>query len=197
MIFRLFSLFLDKIYQFPYQIKYKYYHSKYNIHKSFIFNGNGIIFYGDGEINISQNSYIGRYSYLQSSDKNKISIGKNVSISHNVSIYTSSNVSDQDFSFKRSNKFKIKNGDVKIGNFCWIGAKVFINPGIEIGENTIVGANSVVTRDLPPHSIAVGMPAKVIKFKSYLNNDDIIMLSKSFSSVLSDSLKSYSKYENS
>ena len=42
-----------------------------------------------------------------------------------------------------------------------------------------------------------GMPAKVIKFKSYLNNDDIIMLSKSFSSVLSDSLKSYSKYENS
>ena len=54
MIFRLFSLFLDKIYQFPYQIKYKYYHSKYNIHKSFIFNGNGIILYGNGEINISQ-----------------------------------------------------------------------------------------------------------------------------------------------
>jgi acetyltransferase-like isoleucine patch superfamily enzyme len=46
---------------------------------------------------------------------------------------------------------------------CWIGACVIILPGVEVGENTVVGAGSVVTKSVPPHTVAVGNPAKVIK----------------------------------
>lgn len=53
--------------------------------------------------------------------------------------------------------------DVEIGNGCWIGEKVCILPGVTIGTKSIIGAGSVVTRSVPPYSIAAGNPAKVIK----------------------------------
>lgn len=53
--------------------------------------------------------------------------------------------------------------DVVIDENCWIGEKTIILPGVHIGKNSIVGAGSVVTRDIPEYSIAVGNPAKVIK----------------------------------
>lgn len=46
---------------------------------------------------------------------------------------------------------------------CWIGARVTIMEGVRIGRGSVVGASSVVTRSIPPYSIAVGVPAKVIK----------------------------------
>lgn len=52
---------------------------------------------------------------------------------------------------------------IRIGGGCWIGQNVVIMPGVTIGENALIGANSVVTRDIPPRSIAVGTPARVVK----------------------------------
>jgi acetyltransferase-like isoleucine patch superfamily enzyme len=52
---------------------------------------------------------------------------------------------------------------VIIGKRVWIGANVTILPGVCIGDRTVIGAGSVVTKDLPSNSIAVGVPAKVIK----------------------------------
>lgn len=52
---------------------------------------------------------------------------------------------------------------VEIGEECWIGERVCILPGVKIGARTIIGAGSVVTKDVPEYSIAVGNPAKVIK----------------------------------
>ena len=52
---------------------------------------------------------------------------------------------------------------VTIGRNVWIGAKATIMPGVTIGDNSIIGANAVVTKDVPPNSVAVGVPAKVIK----------------------------------
>lgn len=54
-------------------------------------------------------------------------------------------------------------GPVRIGNGVWIGEKATILPGVTIGECSIIGANSVVTKDIPPYCIACGNPAKVIK----------------------------------
>jgi len=54
-------------------------------------------------------------------------------------------------------------GQVTIGNDCWIGGKVVIMPGVTIGNGSTIGAGSVVTRDIPPFSVAVGSPARVIK----------------------------------
>jgi len=54
-------------------------------------------------------------------------------------------------------------GPVRIGNGVWIGEKATILPGVTIGECSIIGANSVVTKNIPPYCIACGCPAKVIK----------------------------------
>jgi len=55
---------------------------------------------------------------------------------------------------------------VKICSNVWIGEGVAVMPGVTIGMNSIVGANSVVTKDIPSNSIAVGAPARVIKYFS-------------------------------
>jgi len=54
-------------------------------------------------------------------------------------------------------------GGIYIHKNVWIGEKVTILPGVSIGEGSIIGANSVVTKDIPAYSIACGVPAKVIK----------------------------------
>ena len=52
---------------------------------------------------------------------------------------------------------------VKIGNDCWLGANVLVCPGVTIGDGCVIGAGSVVTRDIPPMSFAAGDPARVIR----------------------------------
>jgi acetyltransferase-like isoleucine patch superfamily enzyme len=91
----------------------------------------------------------------------EISIGdsvltaNNVYISDNIHGYENSEmpIKDQDLVFK---------GEVKIGNGSWIGENVCII-GASVGKNSVIGANSVVTRNIPDYSVAVGAPAKVIK----------------------------------
>jgi maltose O-acetyltransferase len=158
--------FLYKLFEFlfsiPEKLKYSLIKDKYNLPKDFKFNGKEIVFYGNGKINIGSNSYIGSYSTIYSNKDNKVEIGNNCNISHNVRIYTLSNIPDVDFNVKPITN---KKGDVIIGNAVWIGANVFINPGITIGENAIVGANSVVTKDIEPMAIYGGVPAKFIRYK--------------------------------
>ncbi|MCF0116479.1 MAG: CatB-related O-acetyltransferase, partial [Bacilli bacterium] len=67
-------------------------------------------------------------------------------------------------------KMPIK-GDTVIGNDVWIGQNVTILPGVHIGDGAIIGANSVVGSNIPPYSIAVGNPCRVIKKRF---NDDTI-----------------------
>lgn len=55
------------------------------------------------------------------------------------------------------------NMPVKIGKNCWLGAGVIVLPGITIGDNVVVGAGSVVTKDLPDNVVAVGNPCKVLR----------------------------------
>ena len=55
------------------------------------------------------------------------------------------------------------NAPIHIGNNCWLGTGVLVMPGITIGDNVIIGAGSVVTRDIPPYSLAAGNPCRVIR----------------------------------
>jgi maltose O-acetyltransferase len=144
--------------------KYRKIREKFLIREDFRFNGDEILFYGNGKISCGSNSYIGNYSTILAYDNCLVEIGNNCSISHNVRIYTSSKTSDQDLNHTGS-KTK-KTGNVIIKDGSWIGANVFINPGITIGENSIVGSNSVVTKNVEPNAIYGGIPAKLIRYKS-------------------------------
>lgn len=55
------------------------------------------------------------------------------------------------------------NSAVRIGESCWIGAGVIIVPGVTIGKNTVIGAGSIVTKDIPENVVAVGNPCKVLR----------------------------------
>jgi chloramphenicol O-acetyltransferase type B len=56
-------------------------------------------------------------------------------------------------------------GDVKIGNDVWIGTEAIIMSGVSIGDGAVIGSRAIVTSDIPPYAIAVGMPAKVLKYR--------------------------------
>lgn len=143
---------------------YNVYRRKYDIHDSFIFNGCDIIFQGNGEINIGAHSYIGRYSSLNASENTKISIGKNCKIGPCFNIWTQSSYVNHDFNF--DNTIIPKIGNITIKDAVWIGANVVISTSITVGENSIIGANSVVTKDVPPFSIVGGVPARIISYKN-------------------------------
>lgn len=77
----------------------------------------------------------------------------------NVGIYTAGH----ETSILSRRKYIEFGHPVKIGDDCWIGGNVVILPGVTIGEGCTIGASSVVTKDIPPFSVAVGSPCKVIK----------------------------------
>ena len=101
-------------------------------------------------------------------DNNRIDIGSNVLIASNVQIYTATHSTK----VKERMVEGCEEGEeicrtiahpVKIEDGVWIGGGVIILPGVTIGENSVIGAGSVVTRDVPPNCIAVGNPCRVIK----------------------------------
>lgn len=111
------------------------------------------------ELNIGDNVFLGERVQIQSFGRVKIS--NNVMIAGNTFI-TSSN---HDFSKPNSDDY-LKGEvpeDVYIGNSTWIGANCTITAGVRIGEFSVIGAGSVVTSDIPAYSVAVGVPARVIK----------------------------------
>ena len=86
-------------------------------------------------------------------------IGDNCYIGPNVGLYTAMHPIDPERRIKGINFAK----PVKIGKNCWLGASVIVLPGVEIGEGCTIGAGSVVTKNIPPYSIAAGNPAKIIR----------------------------------
>ena len=91
-----------------------------------------------------------------------ISIGNHVTVSNDVSFVTHDGAT---WIFKENRKYKdvVKYGKIKIGNNCFIGTKSILLPGVEIGDNSIVAAGSVVTKKFPSGVVIGGNPAKVIK----------------------------------
>lgn len=103
--------------------------------------------------------------YVQITCANEIRIGNHVLVGQNVFI------SDNDHGRADATAIGVppierklfSKGPVIIGNNVWIGRGAVILAGVTIGDNAIIGANSVVTKDVPPCCVAAGVPAKVIK----------------------------------
>lgn len=114
--------------------------------------------YFNCELQIGDNSGVGQYSQLHGN----VTIGKNVLMGPYCLIYTCNH------SFKRTDIPIIEQGfdkkrPVIIGDDVWIGARVTILPGVHIGNGCIIAAGSIVVKDIPPYSIAVGNPATIKK----------------------------------
>jgi len=126
-------------------------------------------------------SFIGEYTYLMQNCQVQYSdIGKFCSIASYVRIhpvnhptwrptthhmtyrrraYGFGETDDEDFfDWRRDSK-------VEIGHDVWLGHSVTVSAGVKIGNGAVIGSNSIVTKDIPSYAIAVGNPAKVIKFR--------------------------------
>lgn len=102
-------------------------------------------------------------------DDNKIIIGDRALIAPNVQIYTAFhplNARDRFGKLKKEDSFafcKTQTAPVRIGNDVWIGGGAILMPGVTIGDNVVIGAGSVVTKDIPSNCVAYGNPCKVRK----------------------------------
>lgn len=92
-------------------------------------------------------------------DAAKVIFGNNVFIGPNCSFYTVNHPLD----YETRNKGLEYAKRITVGNNVWMGGNVVVLPGITIGDNSVIGAGSVVTKDIPSNSVAVGNPTKVIK----------------------------------
>lgn len=110
-----------------------------------------------GMIQIGANAYIGPYTCLSG---DSIKIGKNCLIASHSSIYANNHI------FADPSRPIKKQGHtyqgIVIEDDCWLGSGVRIVDGVTIGRGSVVGAGAVVTKNIPPYSVAVGVPAKVV-----------------------------------
>lgn len=110
---------------------------------------------------IGEGSKIGERAYLWAGDTGgRITIGKDCRLGPEVFVTASDYglMPDQGIAEQARNE-----RDIVIGDDVWLGARVFVGAGVTIGDGCVVSAGSVVTRDLPPYSIAVGIPARVVR----------------------------------
>ncbi|MGN0687945.1 MAG: sugar O-acetyltransferase [Oscillospiraceae bacterium] len=108
-----------------------------------------------------KNLHIGKNVFINSGckfqDQGGIYIGDGALIGHNVVIATLNH------NFAPEKRRGMYPKPVSVGKNVWIGSNSTICPGVTIGDNAVIGAGSVVTKDVPKNMVAVGVPAKVIK----------------------------------
>lgn len=158
-------------------------------HKSYI--EYPFILQGGKYIQLGENVRIHKYFQLEAIDSHNgiaflpsITIGNNVSINYNVHIGACNKIIIEDgvliasrvfitdhyhgmtdyetLKIPPSERMLYSKGNVIIEKEAWIGEGVAIMPGVRIGRNAVIGANSVVTHDIPAYAVAAGNPAKVI-----------------------------------
>lgn len=121
-----------------------------------------VIYYG-AEIRAHYNVHIGKGSIIGDKvvldgRRGGIYIGNNVNFSSFVHLWTG----QHDYKDPYFRSMPGRRGPIKIGNRAWIGPNVTILHSVEIGEGAVIAAGAVVTKDIPPFTLAGGIPAKVI-----------------------------------
>ena len=113
--------------------------------------------WGGHHVHLGANVYAN--AGLKLVDDTHIYIGDYTMLGPNVTIATAGHPIDPELR-KRGLQYNLP---VHIGRNCWLGAGVIVMPGITIGDNTVIGAGSVVTKDIPSGVVAVGNPCKVLR----------------------------------
>lgn len=119
-------------------------------------------YFGNGaHIRIGNNSQIGINCIMD----NDVVIGNDVTMGPDVIIYTSSH-EYKELGIPINQQGEKPHRPVHIGNNVWIGARCIILPGVTVGDNSIIGANTVVTKNVPENSVFCGSEGKVVKVRN-------------------------------
>lgn len=113
-------------------------------------------------LKIGSNTYVGEGNNIRATLGNII-IGSDCLISQNVSIFSSDHGIEKG-SLIRMQEWTTK-GDVIIGDGVWVGASSQIMSGVKIGAGAVIAAGSIVTKDVEPFSLVMGVPAKHVKYR--------------------------------
>lgn len=114
-------------------------------------------FYTECGVNIKLGKNVFINACCRFQDQGGITIGDGTLVGHNVTIATLNH------DYNPNNRASITPKPVKIGKNVWIGSDSTILPGVEIGDGAIIGAGSVVTKNVPANTIAAGNPARIIR----------------------------------
>ena len=110
-----------------------------------------------GDVMIGDHTRVGLHNTIIG----PVIIGSHVNLAQGITVTAlNHNFENPD---KRIDEQGVSTKPVTIGNDIWIGANAVILPGVTIGEHSVVAAGAVVTKDVPPHSLVAGVPAKIIK----------------------------------
>jgi len=114
-----------------------------------------ITIYGSENLSVGDQVDVGEYTHIRAGGG--LSIGDRVLIAANCIITTRSHP-------KGLPRYGVvTDGPIEIGDDVWIGAGVIVLPKVHIGQGTIIGAGAVVTKDIPAHVVATGVPARVVE----------------------------------
>jgi acetyltransferase-like isoleucine patch superfamily enzyme len=109
-----------------------------------------------GDVRVGKNTWIGPYTLLDGSGG--LTIGDHCSISAGVHVYTHDTVKWA----VSGGKAEYEHASVRIGNCCYIGSHTVIAKGVTVGDHCVIGASAFVNRAIPPFSVAVGIPCRLI-----------------------------------
>lgn len=114
-------------------------------------------------IKIGSDCHVGAFNHITAI--NRIEIGDGFVSGKWVTVTDNSHgeITMKDMSLPVSKREIVSKGPVIIGKNVWVGDKATVLPGVTIGDGVIVGANSVVTKDIPPYCVVGGNPARVIR----------------------------------
>lgn len=148
--------------------------SKLKIGKECMINGQLFLFAHGGEIQIGDHVFIGSDTKIWSARKiivgNRVLIAHNVNIHDNISHPLNSKLRHEDYMFiykngsRQKTNIDLRENEIIIGDDVWIGFNSTIMKGVIIGEGAIIGANTVVTNNVPPFAVVIGNPQKIIKY---------------------------------
>lgn len=135
-----------------------------------------LILKGLDRISIGANVYIGEGAWIQAEDSGDITVYNDIFIGHRTHIHSvspikiNSGVTIADSVTLTNGSHDLddldlitQTGEITLGTSCFIGEKAIVLGGVTVGERSIVGAGAVVTKDVPPGTTVVGVPAKPLK----------------------------------
>ncbi|GAB3925900.1 acyltransferase [Mucilaginibacter myungsuensis] len=118
----------------------------------------------DGIIEIGKGVFIGDYSTLRAT-RTIISVGANSMIAQGVKLISTNHNYKSKAMLIHEQDIDLDKIGIVIGEDCWLAAGSVILPGVTLGKGVVVGANAVVTKNVPDYAVVVGVPAKVIAYR--------------------------------